>query len=71
MVDEADPKYNTDSHSEHDEDSIDDKEPDSIPATGEVTSVASKIGLIIIALSAVCFTGYFVFKKTKKEETAE
>ena len=71
MVDEADPKYNTDSHSEHDEDSIDDKEPDSIPATGEVTSVASKIGLIIIALSAVCFMGYFVFKKTKKEETAE
>ena len=71
MVDEADPKYNTDSHSEHDEDRIDDKEPDSIPATGEVTSVASKIGLIIIALSAVCFMGYFVFKKTKKEETAE
>ena len=67
MVDRADPNYKTDWDTEV---ISANREPKSIPATGETTSVVTTAGIVILTLSAACFTGYFIFN-TKKRKTEE
>ena len=67
MVDKADPNYEVDKDTEV---ISANREPKSIPATGETASVVSKAGIAVLSLSAAFFTGYFVYnaKKRKAEE---
>ncbi|MBR4556738.1 MAG: hypothetical protein IKO15_04575, partial [Clostridiales bacterium] len=67
MVDKADPNYEVDKDTEV---ISANREPKSIPATGETASIVSKAGIAVLSLSAACFTGYFVYnaKKRKAEE---
>ena len=56
MIDKADPNYHQGGNNPP------------IPATGEMTSVTTMIGVALMVLAATCFTGLYIFRTKKKEE---
>ena len=60
MVDKADPSYKQGGNNSS-------RDPKSIPATGEESSLSVLTGLAVLILAAVCITGLGVFRFKNKE----